>query len=140
MSLIFLSTLNYFFVNAQTSKVTVSGKVTSFEESFALEGVSISVKGTNKSTGTQPDGTFSISLSPDDKILVFQLEGYQTEEVKISIQKEYDVVLKRNAGTAALFKAESPTASIVNELCTRQLNHGLSQRYYRNNGTSYFTK
>jgi hypothetical protein len=38
---------------AQTKVFTISGKVISFEESFALEGVSIGIKGTNKYTVTQ---------------------------------------------------------------------------------------
>ena len=96
---------------------------------FQLQG-RLQVKGTNKSTGTQPDGTFSFSLSPDDKVLVFQLEGYQTEEVKISTQKEYDVVLKRNAGTAGLFNEESSTISIANKFPVLQLNHELFNQYF----------
>ena len=96
MALIFLTSLNYFFVHAQTKNFTINGKVISFEESLGLEGVSINVKGTDKNSGTQADGTFSIALAPEDKILVFKLDGYQTEEVSISSQKSYDIVLKRN--------------------------------------------
>ena len=42
---------------AQSKTFTISGKVTSFEESLSLEGVSIHVKGTKFFTGTQADGT-----------------------------------------------------------------------------------
>jgi len=96
MALIFLSLLNYFFVHAQSNNIIINGKVTSFEESLGLEGVSINVKGTTKNSNTQADGTFSISISPGDKILVFKLEGYQTEEITISSQKTYDVILKQS--------------------------------------------
>ncbi len=79
----------------QHKAVTISGKVISFEESLALEGVSINVKGTNKNSGTQADGTFSISIAPGDKLLVFSLAGYRTEELTITDRTDYEVILKR---------------------------------------------
>ena len=108
ISLIFLSTLNPFSVHAQanSSSIIISGKVTSFEESLGLEGVLISVKSTDKSTGTQADGTFNISVSPDDKMLVFKLDGYQTEEITISPKRNYDIILKRNGNSISSLLAE----------------------------------
>jgi TonB-dependent starch-binding outer membrane protein SusC len=107
MSLIFFSSLNYFFAHAQAkdTDVTISGKVTSFEESLGLEGVSINVKGTNNNTGTQADGTFTIVVSPENKTLVVKLAGYQTEEITISTQKTYDIVLKREENIEAFSKS-----------------------------------
>lgn len=87
---------------AQAKPYTISGKVTSFEESLALEGVSIYVKGTKNSTGTQPDGTFTIEVIPDNKVLVFELKDYETIEVNISGEKQYDIVLKRNNNNAKI--------------------------------------
>ena len=104
MTLIFLTSLNYFFAHAQTKDVVISGKVISFEESLGLEGVSINVKGTDRNTGTQADGTFTILVSPENKILVVRLEGYRTEEVTISSQKTYDIVLKREENMQAFSK------------------------------------
>lgn len=73
----------------------IQGKVISFSESFPLEGVTVQVKGTKNITGTQPDGIFAIEISPDDKVLVFSLQGYHTEEIKIVPGKpDYDIVLK----------------------------------------------
>jgi hypothetical protein len=83
-------------IHAQNKIVTLSGKVISFEESLGLEGVAITVKGTKKNSGTQSDGTYTILVSPEDKILVFTLEGYETEELSIPSKKGYDVTLKRN--------------------------------------------
>jgi hypothetical protein len=119
MALIFLATLNYNFVDAQANNITVSGKVISFEESFALEGVDISVKGTVKSSGTRADGTFSISISSDDKILVFKLEGYKTAEVSLSGNKTYDVVLKRNDDAYLYANISSPKYNKVQPNKTR---------------------
>lgn len=81
---------------AQSDTVLISGRVTNFEESFPLEGAGISVKGTRNNTGTQADGTFSLSVSVEDKILTISLDGYETQEVKITTETTYyEIVLKR---------------------------------------------
>ena len=92
-----------FFVSntiAQVTTTTISGRVVSFEESTAIEGVNILIKGTNKNTGTQADGTFSIDISSENKLLIFQHDEYETQEVKIEGKKIYDIVLKRNVTNA----------------------------------------
>lgn len=90
---------------AQQKIYTISGKVTSFEESLALEGVSILVKGTKNYTGTQADGTYSIDISPENKILVFELKEYNTQEVSLSGKKVYDVTLIRTGNSAGIIKS-----------------------------------
>jgi CarboxypepD_reg-like domain len=80
---------------AQSKTVTINGKVTSFEESLPLEGVSIVVKGTTNSTGTQADGTFSLPVSPGETVLLLSLQGYEKKEIRITNAREYDIVLKR---------------------------------------------
>ncbi len=84
------------FAQTQNKATAITGKVISFEESLALEGVSVKVKGTNKNSGTQADGTFSISVSPDDKVLLFSIAGYQTQELNLTSQNDYEVVLKKS--------------------------------------------
>ena len=79
---------------AQQKTITISGKVTSFEESLPLEGVSIVVKGSDNNTGTQADGTFSMVVSPGEKLLV-SLAGYERKELVLTNAKNYDIVLKR---------------------------------------------
>jgi TonB-dependent starch-binding outer membrane protein SusC len=81
----------------QTRSIVVNGKVTSFEESFPLEGASVVVKGTSNATGTQADGTFSLLIGPGDSILVVSLNGYEPKEIRASAgNKQYDIVLKRS--------------------------------------------
>jgi hypothetical protein len=80
---------------AQSKPVTINGKITSFEESLPLEGVSVRVKSNKTSTGTQADGTFSLSVLPDEKILLVSLPGYEKKEIPITNAREYDIVLKR---------------------------------------------
>ena len=82
-------------VNAQTKKVNIAGKITSFEESFPLEGATVLVKGTKNITGTLADGTFNLSVDAADKILLIKLNGYESQEVELTKAREYSVTLKR---------------------------------------------
>ena len=82
-------------VNAQTKQVNISGKIISFEESFPLEGATVLVKGTKNITGTQADGTFNLSIDSANKVLVINLNGYESQEVKLTKAREYSVTLKR---------------------------------------------
>ena len=91
----------------QTKKFIIRGKATSFEESLALEGVSIHIKGTKYYTGTQADGTFSLDASSDQKTLVFELKDYETIELPISEKKEYNVILKRSQSPTRVISREA---------------------------------
>src|SRR4051812_45831264 len=84
-------------VTAQSKTLSINGKVTSFEESLALEGVTVKVKGTQYATGTQSDGTFTIDVTDSKQVLVFELRDYETQEISVGSQKDVDVVLKRQA-------------------------------------------
>jgi len=57
-----------------------------------LPGVSITVKGTKKSTVSDVAGNFKISASSND-VLVFNFVGYQSEEVPIGSQTSISVLL-----------------------------------------------
>ena len=92
---------------AQAKLTTVGGRVISFEESTAIEGVSVFVKGTNRNTGTQADGTFNIEVSLESSVLVFQHIEYETQEVKITSSTDYDIVLKKKIANAASRKDDS---------------------------------
>ena len=87
-------------VTAQQKTITISGKVTSFEESLPLEGVSIVVKGSDNSTGTQADGTFSMVVLSGEKLLL-SLAGYEKKEVVLTNAKNYDIILKRSDHVSA---------------------------------------
>jgi hypothetical protein len=101
-----LATNSYTF--AQNKGTVIYGKVISFEESFPLEGVAVAVKGTSNSTGTQADGTFSLTISPADKILVISGNEYQSTEVTIAANKtDYEIVLQRKGNSQANVKNSS---------------------------------
>lgn len=84
---------------AQSSR-TISGTVTSYDESSPLEGVRVLVKGSNKASGTQPDGAYYIEVGDSDSVLVFAYNGYQQQEIKLSGNSEYNIALHRQAPTA----------------------------------------
>jgi len=74
----------------------VSGRVVGFDDSLPVEGVTVTVKGTLKSTGTQADDTFYIRLNaPEDSVLLLSHSGYQPQELHLTNKNDYEVVLKR---------------------------------------------
>ena len=95
--ILFLSvSLSYAFpVLAQSKTVVINGRITSFEESLPLEGASIQVKNSSNATGTQADGSFSLAVLPEEKVLVISLQGYVKKEITLTKAREYDIVLQR---------------------------------------------
>src|SRR5882757_10109420 len=77
-----------------TREIVINGKVTASESSSPLEGAGILVKGTKNITGTQIDGTFTLLIRPEEKVLIVSAEGYKTQEIPITKSTEYYVVLK----------------------------------------------
>jgi TonB-linked SusC/RagA family outer membrane protein len=66
---------------AEAQKIPVKGTVLD-ESNTPLPGVSVTVKGTNRGTFTDGDGTFSIEVSPSS-VLVLSFIGYTTHEETI---------------------------------------------------------
>jgi hypothetical protein len=92
-------------VLAQSKTVVINGRITSFEESLPLEGASIQVKNSSNATGTQADGSFSLAVLPEEKILVISLQGYEKKEITLTKAREYDIVLKRAGSIVFASKA-----------------------------------
>lgn len=72
---------------------TVTGKVTS-KEGTPLQGVTVTLKGTNTAVVTDNAGNFSINL-PDntEAILVFSSVGFLSQEVAVANQSEINISL-----------------------------------------------
>ena len=76
----------------------IKGKV-SDESGEPLIGATITVKGTTTGTITDVDGNFSLTLSGDQKTLVFSFIGFETTEVQLDDQSFISVVLQaKNEG------------------------------------------
>lgn len=77
---------------------TITGTIASAEESTPLEGVQVTVKGTNRVSGSQADGIYYIPVAEKDSVLVFSHGDFQTQEVKLTESNEYNVLLHRKKG------------------------------------------
>lgn len=74
--------LSGFMVFGQNHVIT--GKVTDQKDGSALPGVSVTVKGKPIGTQTSTDGSYSLSVPPDVKILTFKYVGYKEADLKIN--------------------------------------------------------
>lgn len=72
---------------------TVSGRVTDPSGS-ALQGVTVTVKGTNTQAMTDNGGKFQLLLPADAESLVFTIVGFQRHEVPVTAESAINVVLK----------------------------------------------
>jgi hypothetical protein len=93
--LLFVSMLGVQGSFAQSKSQVIAGRVVSFEESLPLEGVTIKIKDSQTITGTQADGSFSLPLKPQEKVLLISLEGYETRELTVTKATDYNIVLRR---------------------------------------------
>lgn len=86
------------FLWAQT---VVTGRVTDARDGTPLPGVTVTIKNTNQSTVTAADGTYSISV-PANGRLIFSYVGYQNVEVGAD-----------NAGAVTLTQGENSLNEVV---------------------------
>ncbi len=75
---------------------TVRGRVTD-GSGEPLSGVSVTVKGTARGTGTSEAGTYAIEVRDEDNTLVFTYMGYASQEVSISGRSEANIVLQEQS-------------------------------------------
>lgn len=71
----------------------VTGTVTAMSTQAPLENVSIQLKGTDVGTVTDAKGKYSINVSSPDDVLVFTCLGFETEEVRVGVEKTVDMLL-----------------------------------------------
>ena len=121
----FLLTLSAIFlllVSGLAQKRTITGTVND-EKGNPISNATVQVKGTNTGTTTNPDGTFTISVSPEAKTLLFSSVSTEAQEVPIGDQSVINLNLKSTASVLAEVvitaygatkkKAFTGTASVV---------------------------
>ncbi|MBL7699106.1 MAG: SusC/RagA family TonB-linked outer membrane protein [Chitinophagaceae bacterium] len=86
---------------AAFQQTPITGKVTSGDDQQPLQGVSVTVKGTNTGTATNEAGTFTINADPSSATLIFSFVGYQENEVELKGRSSVDIVLQRDVNTLA---------------------------------------
>lgn len=88
-----------FFLNsipALAQNRVISGKI-SDENGRSLEGVTVTVKGTQVSTTSDASGQYSITVSPGQTTLVYSFIGLTSQEIKIGTRNTIDVSLTANS-------------------------------------------
>ena len=65
---------------------TVTGKVIHQQSNEPMPGVTVNVKGTDRSTITGADGSFSISVPNNQAVLVFSYVGFASQETGVAGQ------------------------------------------------------
>ncbi len=73
--------------------ITITGKVTSSEDSEGLPGANIIVKGSSQGTVTDAEGFYSLDVPGEESILVFSSVGYLLEEVVVGNKSVIDFVM-----------------------------------------------
>lgn len=82
-----------------TTSIALSGTVLSEEGNAPLAGVSIRIKGTQKSTITDIEGRFKLNIPTGSITLVVSYRGYKTVEVGAGERSEINIVLKEEKKT-----------------------------------------
>ncbi|MBC7845903.1 MAG: TonB-dependent receptor [Flavobacterium sp.] len=83
--------------NAQQRKIT--GKITSSTDSMGLPAANVLVKGTTSGSSSDIDGSYSILVSDNKTILVFNYVGYTTKEITVGDSNVINVVLSPGVGS-----------------------------------------
>src|SRR6267154_476699 len=91
--LLALLTAFLLFTGLSFAQKTISGKVTD-DKGNPLPNASVIVKGTSTGTVTKADGTYSITVPANAKVLVFSSVDLSPEEVSIGTQTTINTSLK----------------------------------------------
>ena len=78
---------------ADARTIVVTGRILEEGKGLPLEGVSVTVKGTNKGTLTDKDGKFRLEVPNENAVLVFSQVGYQTKEQTVGMQSDIQLTL-----------------------------------------------
>jgi TonB-linked SusC/RagA family outer membrane protein len=102
--------------------IAVNGRVTD-EQGKGLPGVTVTVKGTNRRVVTDKEGSFSISATKNEDVLVFTSIGMERQEVSLNGRTALTVGLKAlvamlgeveiNTGYQTIKKAEMTGATVT---------------------------
>jgi TonB-dependent starch-binding outer membrane protein SusC len=81
--------------------LTVSGRVTDAATNEPLVGSTVVLKGTQRGTNTDANGSFSLTVPDNNAVLVFGYIGYEKQEVTVGNRTTLNVALKAEASSLA---------------------------------------
>ncbi|TLV03940.1 SusC/RagA family TonB-linked outer membrane protein [Dyadobacter luticola] len=76
--------------------IPIKGKVAD-KKGEGLPGVNVIIKGSERGTTTDVNGTFSIDVPGESAILIFSYVGYVTAELNVGSKSQIDVVLQEDS-------------------------------------------
>ncbi len=85
-----------FDVSAQQLFI-ISGRVTDEATGEPLTGALVSVKGSTLGAVTDLNGRYTISVTPENAVLVFSFLGYETTEITVGTRRAIDVAMRVSA-------------------------------------------
>ncbi|WP_230981500.1 SusC/RagA family TonB-linked outer membrane protein [Echinicola salinicaeni] len=93
-----LLTVFVFFLVLQVyaQETTITGKVTTADDSTPLPGVSVLLQGTNLGSVTNLDGMYSIDVPSGEGTLVFSYLGFVTQLVEINGRSSIDISMEED--------------------------------------------
>lgn len=80
-------------VHSSLPESTVTGKVTSADDSQAIPGVNVLLKGTSTGTTTDAEGKYIITIPDANGVLIFSFIGYGSQEVPVDGRTTIDISL-----------------------------------------------
>ncbi|MFW5944929.1 MAG: TonB-dependent receptor [Bacteroidota bacterium] len=95
MKRVFISIILFFISYIAVAQHQVTGTVTDGEKGEPLVGVTVQVKGANRGTVTQSDGSFKLNVSSLDITLRFSFVGYQSREIPLRGRSDLDITLSK---------------------------------------------
>lgn len=120
---------------------SVSGRVTSADDSGGLPGVNVLIKGTTSGSVTDIEGNYKLNVTGGDVILVYSFVGFETRELAVGNRTTIDVVMRADisqleeivvTGTAAGQSAKTVSFAVgkidqklLNEVPPANLGSGL---------------
>lgn len=84
-----------------SADITVSGRVTDAVTNEALAGCTVVLKGTQRGTTTDANGTYKLSVPNENATLVFGFIGFNSQEVAVGNRSTINVALSASASDLA---------------------------------------
>ncbi|MBN2610414.1 MAG: SusC/RagA family TonB-linked outer membrane protein [Bacteroidales bacterium] len=75
------------------AQMTVSGKITSAEDSEPLPGVNVVIKGTTSGAISDSEGNYSLNVPSQESVLMFSSVGFMSEEITVGNKSVIDISL-----------------------------------------------
>ncbi len=85
-------------LKSMQADITITGTVKS-ESGDILPGVSVNIKGTKLTVGTNSQGVYTIKVPNQEAVLVFNYVGYHPAEMPVGNKKTLNVIMKQNTAT-----------------------------------------